>query len=468
MWGETSLRLDWTPANQEYTTGYRVYKGNELLASLSGDLTTYAVSGLNPGTGYAFKVEALDRAGQWSQDGPGITVTTKSAVFPSSPGGNVPVQSDSGDLYPVSESELSNAADGKVSLPLPKGKRGLLLPIRTAALLGGSELIVRAEGVTVAIHPDTLSALADLAGNGATPNGHLAFSIEKETDPLSESTGQLVTGPNAVLNAGGGIYRLKLAVVEGSGKERELSSFPQPVEVEFPFDGSAVDKELAGVYRFDEINKRWEYVGGRLLSNRDAITVQLNHFSAYAVLEYKKAFDDVPSGHWAHRALAVLAARQIVKGVTDQAFQPQGKTTRAEAAALLARLLGLKASQKPAFRDIDASAWYADAVAAAFEAHLVKGVTETDFQPDAYVTREQLASMLVHAYQYKKGSTEGVETADISFADEEKIASWAVEDVRSAAQLGLMIGTGGNRFNAASTATRAEVAQAVYQLLQKL
>ncbi|MFC5407059.1 S-layer homology domain-containing protein [Cohnella soli] len=467
--GTTSLRLDWTPANEECTTGYRVYKGNELLASLSGDLTTYVVSGLNPGTGYAFKVEALDMTGHWSQDGPGITVTTQSIVVPSTPGGSLPVQSsDSGDLYAVSEGELSGTTGGKVTLQLPKGKSGIQLPIRAASILGASELVVQAEGVTVTIPSDTLSAVATLAGSGLTSAGRIVFSIGKESNPSAESMVLPGAGPNASLKAGGEIYRLKLAVVGEDGKEQELTSFPQPVEVEFSFDGSVVNKDLAGVYWFDEKNAAWEYVGGLPSSSQDVIAVQLSHFSAYAVLQYKKEFDDVPARHWAHHALEILTARHIVKGATDQAFNPQGQTTRAEAVALLTRLLGLKASGQPAFRDIAASAWYADAVSAASEAGLIKGVTDSEFQPDAKLTREQLASLLVHAYQYKKGSTEGIGKLDISFADQEKISSWAAEDVRTAVGLGLMVGTGGNRFNAASTATRAEIAQAVYRLLQML
>ncbi|MGF9911401.1 fibronectin type III domain-containing protein [Paenibacillus ehimensis] len=73
-----SVRLSWSPAQDDIAvTGYKVYQGSELVATVTG--TTYTVTGLKPGTTYRFKVEAGDAAGHWSMTGPSVEATTKSA-----------------------------------------------------------------------------------------------------------------------------------------------------------------------------------------------------------------------------------------------------------------------------------------------------------------------------------------------------------------------------------------------------
>ncbi|HHV99793.1 MAG TPA: fibronectin type III domain-containing protein, partial [Clostridiaceae bacterium] len=74
---QTSLTLTWTKAQDNIgVANYRIYKNNEVLETLSGIITSYKVTGLNPGKTYTFKVEAGDAAGNWSVNGPSVIVTT--------------------------------------------------------------------------------------------------------------------------------------------------------------------------------------------------------------------------------------------------------------------------------------------------------------------------------------------------------------------------------------------------------
>lgn len=50
-------------------------------------------------------------------------------------------------------------------------------------------------------------------------------------------------------------------------------------------------------------------------------------------------FDDVPPNHWAHDDIEELAALGIVKGEGPRIFDPDGQTTRAEVATLIARAI---------------------------------------------------------------------------------------------------------------------------------
>jgi O-glycosyl hydrolase/chitodextrinase len=74
--------LTWTPAQDNYgVVSYRIYQGNNSTAivTLAGNINTYDVTELTPGTAYSFKVEAVDSAGNLSTTGPTATVNTVAA-----------------------------------------------------------------------------------------------------------------------------------------------------------------------------------------------------------------------------------------------------------------------------------------------------------------------------------------------------------------------------------------------------
>lgn len=83
----SGLTLTWTQAEDDTgVTGYRIYKGSEEIAALPGKELRYEVTGLAAGTEYHFSVQAGDEAGNWSKNGPALSVTTlKDSGGPSEP-----------------------------------------------------------------------------------------------------------------------------------------------------------------------------------------------------------------------------------------------------------------------------------------------------------------------------------------------------------------------------------------------
>ncbi|OPX86436.1 MAG: Endo-1,4-beta-xylanase A precursor [Pelotomaculum sp. PtaB.Bin104] len=74
---EGSLTLHWTAAtDNKGVTSYRIYQDAALLGNVSGSINTYTIVGLTAGTQYTFKIEAGDAKGNWSNDGPAVTVKT--------------------------------------------------------------------------------------------------------------------------------------------------------------------------------------------------------------------------------------------------------------------------------------------------------------------------------------------------------------------------------------------------------
>lgn len=148
--------------------------------------------------------------------------------------------------------------------------------------------------------------------------------------------------------AGAGHLRLAGVTYEIKTAANDVSEvLPEPISIVMAYDQSGVDEELLGIYYLNDINGKWEYVRGEVDKEQRQFTFLAERAGIYSVMEFGRTFDDLPSGHWAERAVKVLAAKHIVNGVDERHFAPTGETTRAEFAALLIRALGLKAQQCP-------------------------------------------------------------------------------------------------------------------------
>ncbi|NEW07487.1 bacillolysin [Paenibacillus sp. SYP-B3998] len=86
---QTSVSLSWNPSTDNTAvTGYDVYNGSQLAASVAG--TNATVSGLSAGTAYTFTVKARDAAGNVSIASVGLTVTTTNSSDPDTQAPSVP------------------------------------------------------------------------------------------------------------------------------------------------------------------------------------------------------------------------------------------------------------------------------------------------------------------------------------------------------------------------------------------
>ncbi|MFF3623477.1 fibronectin type III domain-containing protein [Streptomyces sp. NPDC002467] len=76
----TSVHVMWeAAAGSEGVTGYQVFEDGRLVRELPADKTMVDVTGLGPQTGYSFTVRARDAAGNRSEAGPPVRVTTPAA-----------------------------------------------------------------------------------------------------------------------------------------------------------------------------------------------------------------------------------------------------------------------------------------------------------------------------------------------------------------------------------------------------
>ena len=180
-------------------------------------------------------------------------------------------------------------------------------------------------------------------------------------------------------------------------------------------------------------------------------------------------FTDVQYGSWYYDAVMYTAENEVMNGVVDDCFAPETELTRAMVVTVLARLANAKTdvATTPSFEDVSFDTWYGLSVEWAKQNGIVKGVSETKFEPETNVTREQVCVMLSNFLDYLDLSTANTPKED--FADKDSISSWAIDAVLRLQYAGIVNGqteeidgTEQYIFNPLGNTTRAEFAQIVY------
>lgn len=166
----------------------------------------------------------------------------------------------------------------------------------------------------------------------------------------------------------------------------------------------------------------------------------------------KAAFTDVSKESWAYESIAALVEKKILSGYDDGSFKPDNKVTRAEFVCALVNVLGIdKPGYNGGFTDVSEGDWHAAYVAAAVSSGIINGFDDGSFGPDELITREQLAVIISKAFSL-------TEAAELNFADNAEISTWAYDGVAKTCAAGIMQGRDGNCFAPQATATRAEMA----------
>lgn len=169
-------------------------------------------------------------------------------------------------------------------------------------------------------------------------------------------------------------------------------------------------------------------------------------------------FTDVSGSAWYYDAVKFVYDYDLMNGVGNNKFSPDTTLTRAMLAQVLYNLDEARGSYAGVFTDVTGSAWYANAVNWAAASGIVEGKGNNKFDPDAPVTRQEMAAIFYRYASYKGYDVSAAASLD-RFTDASKVASWA-KDAMSWAVGGYVInGKGAGRLDPTGTATRAEVAQ---------
>lgn len=184
---------------------------------------------------------------------------------------------------------------------------------------------------------------------------------------------------------------------------------------------------------------------------------------------YLFSFSDVKNDDWYSDGVSFALKNGLMKGVSETEFAPGEPITRAMFVTVIYRLCGepeVKGGES--FFDVGEDAYYKKAAEWAAGVQLVKGVSEGIFDPEGQIKREDMALISYRLALYKGKSIK--EGGDMSFTDIGDISEAAKSAVRWANSEKIMTGSPDGSFNPKSGATRAETAvilKRLYELLCK-
>ena len=165
-----------------------------------------------------------------------------------------------------------------------------------------------------------------------------------------------------------------------------------------------------------------------------------------------KVFEDVPAGSDYSEAITMLSDLGVIQGKDDGKYHPEDTITRAEACAMIARLMtgDPKVSQyvgAQSFSDVKKDSWKDSAIGYCYINGIVIGVGNNKFEPDRAITDAEFVTMVVRAMGY--------ETADMK-------QNYPFSYMSNAQAMGLLDGT---NMVASTDALRGEDAQVIYNAL---
>ncbi len=175
---------------------------------------------------------------------------------------------------------------------------------------------------------------------------------------------------------------------------------------------------------------------------------------------------DVANDSWALDAVAACIGSEIVSGYLDGLYHPETKVTRDQMAAFIARAVAGGDSAVPEsdgtaeFSDVGEGSWAYDYVQYASAAGIVEGYGDGSYQPDAVVTRGQMAAFIARSMQASRGeggpaACQTVETPSFSDVASD---SWCYVYVQYLADQGIVTGYEDGTYQPDSEVTRDQMA----------
>lgn len=180
----------------------------------------------------------------------------------------------------------------------------------------------------------------------------------------------------------------------------------------------------------------------------------------------KPEFTDMPLDAWYYTYVKFATDTGIIDGITETEFRPEEDITRAAFITAVYRIENKpEVSEENMFEDVDEDAFYRDAVIWGSENGIINGVSDTEFEPDEKITREQLATMIYRYIRFK--GEEGITDASmlrLEFTDADAISEYAYEPVAWCSMNDIIGGFDDGSVQPQGNTTRAQAAAILMRL----
>ena len=172
----------------------------------------------------------------------------------------------------------------------------------------------------------------------------------------------------------------------------------------------------------------------------------------------KDAIVDV-SGHWAEEAIISLYEIGILDIKVDNNFLPEEMITRADLCKYIVNMLEIPLEPVEGnFTDLEEIEEITKYIEAAKRSNIINGYPDRTCLPNNKITRQEIAVIIKRVYENETGKTVLINSYETGLLDEEIIKSWAVESVKVAHKLNIIVGKSDGKFYPLANSTRAETA----------
>ena len=196
-------------------------------------------------------------------------------------------------------------------------------------------------------------------------------------------------------------------------------------------------------------------------------TIYVGSAGGVTVLKNAAAFSDT-IGHWGQPYIDYLFYLGIVDGMAKDVYSPDGTLTRAQFVTLLARSTKgfvLGSAPTSGFVDVASGTWFEPYIDWAADCGIVNGIGENKFDPDAYITREDMATVLSRYIKHFGAVLPELGTVT-QFDDFDTVSDYAKDAVLEMQKYDIIRGKTPTTFDPKANATRAEAATVITRYLK--
>ena len=284
--------------------------------------------------------------------------------------------------------------------------------------------------------------------------------------------------------------------IEADGTLKDVDSGYVPTNrgtITLAYDNSIVNdaQNQLAIYHFDRKREQWVNLGGIVDTKKKTVTTTIEEFGYYTVMAKRGTYNDIIGHSWAASYLHTMYSKGIMMPESYNRFGADLLTTRGEFATILVKALDIPINAgpyingnklypvNPTFVDViplldPPNGFYSyEYLETAARAGIVRGMGQGEFGPDGLLTREQAATMVARAANYKL--TTDLDKAKVAlrkeYADVDKINNYSMPYVLAVTKAGIMTGSISNNqvlFNPSSYLSRAEASVIAYRLMVEL
>ena len=168
------------------------------------------------------------------------------------------------------------------------------------------------------------------------------------------------------------------------------------------------------------------------------------------------------SGHWCRREIEAFLSKDLVRGYPDGGFHPDATVTRAEFIRMVNSTFGFVREGTATFTDVKEGDWYSADLAAAARTGWFSGMPDGSALPQATITRQEAAKLLVSMLEEKRPGSFAM------FTDGRQVADWARDYVETAGALGIIEGFPDGTYRPTRYLTRAETVKMLSNIAQQI